>query len=158
MDQNTRKGKVAETDAEVEVGTGGVIRRTAMTDLQREHAELALKSSEHLVNRLICESGSINRKLLFVLSYPDRYVRERIDHHERWDEEFVNFLKATGLPVVDLSDEHLNDYRESYRCSPEQYLARFYSGHYNPMGNHFQAIAIRESLLSLLRPRAPTYG
>jgi hypothetical protein len=147
-----------QSDTEVDVGfrsTGGGSR---LRELQLEHSRKALRSTEFLVEQLIGYAAENGKKILFVLSYTDGYILDRINGDARWDESFVAFLEQTGVPVADMSQAHLTDYRESYSCSPEDYLGRFFIGHYNPVGNHFMAMAIRDQVASLLDPRPPAYA
>ena len=38
---------------------------------------------------------------------------------------------------------------------PSAALNRYFIGHYNPLGNHFCAFAIKDALVQLLDPRPP---
>ena len=58
--------------------------------------------------------------------------------------------------VVDGLQKHVEDYA-AYGCTPDEYVQRFYIGHYNPRGNHFFAFAIKDDLVSWLDPRPPAY-
>jgi hypothetical protein len=41
--------------------------------------------------------------------------------------------------------------------SIEDYLRRYYIGHYNPRGNYFQAFAIKDKLVEMLEPKPISY-
>ena len=52
--------------------------------------------------------------------------------------------------------EHLADFK-NFSIPIEQYVKRYYIGHYNPLGNFFTAMAIKDKLADLLDPPSNTY-
>ena len=66
----------------------------------------------------------------------------------------MSWLARSELPFVDMMAAHLNDFAD-FSCSAQEYLDRYYIGHYNPMGNLFCAFAMRSALLELLRSPPP---
>ena len=52
---------------------------------------------------------------------------------------------------------HADDYAD-FRCSIDEYLRRYYVGHYNPVGNQFQSFAIKDKLVALLDPKPAAYA
>ena len=68
----------------------------------------------------------------------------------------MDFLKKEKLDYVDLLEAHAADYK-AFDLTPEEYVKRFYVGHYNPDGNAFTARAIREAVVRLLDPPPPAY-
>jgi hypothetical protein len=75
------------------------------------------------------------------------------------DQAFVDYLKEAELPYVDLLEAHVAD-ADLFRGTPEEALARYFVGrygHYNPLGNHFCAFAIKDTLVRLLDPKPPAY-
>jgi hypothetical protein len=60
------------------------------------------------------------------------------------------------LPMVDLMQSHQDDFA-SFKDSSRDYLAKYWIGHYNPLGNHFCANAIRPQLIELLEPKPLPY-
>jgi hypothetical protein len=68
----------------------------------------------------------------------------------------VDFLQSKKLPHVDLMEEHLAEFAQ-FKTSIEDYLKRYYIGHYNPLGNFFQAFAIKNDLVEMLRPKPISY-
>lgn len=48
-----------------------------------------------------------------------------------------------------------------FKGTSEEALSRYFvgkAGHYNPLGNHFCAFAIKDTLVKLLVPKPPAYG
>ena len=66
-------------------------------------------------------------------------------------------MKEKGLPFVDLMEAHRRDF-DQFQITPEQYVKRYWVGHYNPRGNFFQAFAIKDKLVELLDPRPLSYA
>jgi hypothetical protein len=74
----------------------------------------------------------------------------------RFHQSFLDALVERRFRVVDGLQKHVEDYA-AYGCPPEEYVQRFYIGHYNPRGNHFFAFAIKDELVAWLDPRPPAY-
>ena len=149
--------EVAErTDTETEVGLIESESATNMQQLRDEHRRAALRSSKYVITKLEEYVVANGKRLVLVLSYSASYFKERLTKGRRWDGSFVDFVSNRGYPVIDLSSAHLSDY-QSFNCSADQYLERFFIGHYNPAGNHFCAMAMRDTLASYLDPGPPSY-
>jgi len=97
-----------------------------------------------------------NKQVLWVLSYPGLTVAKYLHTKERWDQAFVEFMNRKGVPLVDLMEEHKADYAH-FRGTPEDYIKKYFYGHYNPRGNFFHAFALREKLVKMLDPKPPAY-
>ena len=120
------------------------------------HARAALMATTQIVDwveRFAKESG---KKVLYVLSFNATTIAKRLREGTRFDQDFVANLHQKKLPVVDLMEEHVADFKQ-HSLSVDDYLRRYYIGHYNPHGNFFTAMAIRRNLLDLLDPRPVTY-
>ena len=120
------------------------------------HRQSAYFASQRIVEKIEAFAKSSNKKLFFVLSYPaqsvSRYLREGV----RADQSFVDFMKQSGLPFVDLLDAHQKDFAE-FKGGMKDYLAKYWVGHYTPEGNQFCESAIRPKLIDLLEPKPPAY-
>jgi hypothetical protein len=100
-----------------------------------------------------------DKVVLYVLSYSARSLAQAIKTEVRRDQAFVDYLKAEKLPYVDLLQAHATDAAQ-FKGAPEEVLARYFvgrSGHYNPLGNHFCAFALKDALVRLLDPKPPAY-
>ena len=51
---------------------------------------------------------------------------------------------------------HVND-SKSFNLSVEDYLKRYFIGHYSPAGNHFFAFSIKDRIVDWLDPKPITY-
>jgi hypothetical protein len=105
------------------------------------------------VEEFAAENG---KKVLYVLSFRSGSIAKRVNEGYRFDQDFVDFLKNRGLPYIDLMDSHLGEFAK-FNTSIEDYLQRYYIGHYNPLGNFFQAFAIKDRLVEMLEPKPVSY-
>jgi hypothetical protein len=100
-----------------------------------------------------------DRVVLYVLSYSARSIAQFIHKGVRLDQALVDYLREAKLPYVDLLLAHAAD-AARFKGTPEEALSRYFvgrNGHYNPLGNHFCAFAMKDTLVRLLDPRPPAY-
>ncbi len=120
------------------------------------HHQSAYFASERIVEKIEAFARAQNKTVLFVLSYPAksfaRFVREGV----RADQPFVDFMKRRGLSVVDLMQQHTEDFA-LFKGDLEDYLAKYWIGHYKPCGNFFCAQAILPRLIEMLEPKPRSY-
>ncbi len=95
------------------------------------------------------------KKLMLSILCPT-VTRQLLNNKPRYDQEIVDYLKTTGNPVFDMNLVHQNDYKD-FNLSVEDYLKRYYIGHYNPSGNHFFAFSIKDKIVNWLDSRPITY-
>ena len=93
---------------------------------------------------------------MFVLSYPGKVIAKYIKEGIRFDQSFVDYLDGKQLPYIDLMRIHADEYKK-YRCEIEDYLAQYFIGHYNPLGNFFCAAALKNRLVEMLDPKPQPY-
>lgn len=137
---------------ETRVDTGSTISEAA----DQIHKEAAIFSSCRLVERIEAYAGINRKKVLYVLSYPASYIASHHSSGERWDQKFIDFMTGKNLPLIDLSQKHLDDF-SSYKTDIKSYLAKYFVGHYNPLGNFFCAHAIRDKLVEMIDPKPIPY-
>jgi hypothetical protein len=119
--------------------------------------EYSLRSTMFVVDQARQFLASQGKKLMVLLSYGSGNVQNALMGKPRFDQSLVEYLKGTGLTVVDTLTRHVDDYK-SFRVSPEDYCKRYYIGHYNPAGNHFFTFAIKNALIDWLDPKPVTYS
>ncbi len=120
------------------------------------HHQSAYFASQRIVEKIEMFAKAQNKKVLFVLSYPAQSVSRFVKEGVRADQPFVDFMKQRGLPVVDLMKAHVADFA-LFRGEIKEYLAKYWIGHYNPLGNFFCANAILTQLVELLKPKPLPY-
>lgn len=99
------------------------------------------------------------KTVLIVLSYSARAIAQFLHKQVRLDQPLIDYLKQASLPYVDLIEVHAAD-AAKFKGSPEEALAKYFvgqHGHYNPLGNHFCAFAMKDALVQMLDPKPPAY-
>ena len=97
-----------------------------------------------------------NGKELMILLLCPSVTKQLLHGKERYDQSIVDFLSSKGFKYFDMNQVHLQDYR-SFSLSVEDYMKRYYIGHYSPVGNHFFAYSIKDSIVQWLNPKPITY-
>jgi hypothetical protein len=95
-------------------------------------------------------------KNLMILLLCPRATRQLLDGQLRYEQDIVDYLDAKGFPYFDMNLVHLKDYK-SFNLSVEDYMKRYYIGHYSPAGNHFFAYSIKDPIVNWLNPKPITY-
>ena len=122
-----------------------------------ELTRLALYASTRIVEKVEEFAAREKRVLLYVLSYNPNTIRRRLRDGHRFDQSFVDFFDRRRLPYVDLLRAHADDYAR-FAPGVEAYVKRYFIGHYNPLGNHFCAFALKDKLAGMLKPPSPAYS
>ena len=121
------------------------------------YTQAAIFASTRIIDQIEQFAIANQKKVLYVLSYGPANVAKRLQGEKRFDQHFVDFLKARKLPYIDLLETHATDYGE-FKTSVENYLKRYYIGHYNPQGNVFCASAMLNKLVAMMDPKPAPYS
>ncbi|MDP7132956.1 MAG: hypothetical protein QF437_20845 [Planctomycetota bacterium] len=116
-----------------------------------------LASSVFVVEKATAFAEEHGKKLIILLSYASPYTQTACEGNPRFDQWFVDALAEKGHLFVDSLAKHVEDF-QSFRCTPEEYIRRYYIGHYNPLGNHFFAFAIEDAVVDWLAPKPRAYA
>lgn len=116
----------------------------------------ALRASLFILDKARAFARAEGKKLMILLSYPLGWVTTACRGGPRDDQALVDYLKEEGFLFVDTLAKHVADF-QAFRCSPEEYVQRYYIGHYSPRGNHFFAFAIKDEVVAWLDPKPPAY-
>ncbi len=120
------------------------------------HRRAAIFSSKEIVKKIERFAASNNKKIIYVLSFGGGTIRKYINEGTRFDAEFVHFLNENQLPYIDLLEEHSKDFKQ-YNIGIDNYIEKYFIGHYNPLGNFFCAESLRSTLVELLNPKPFPY-
>ena len=123
---------------------------------QAVYLECALQASQYVVKKAKIFAEKNGKKLMILLSYSDKDVITACQGKLRFDQVFVDFLKKSNIPFVDTLQKHMEDFK-CFCMSVQQYVKRYYIGHYNPMGNHFFAFAVKDAIVDWLDPKPMAY-
>ena len=114
-------------------------------------------ATKKIVERVEAFAKEHDKRVLYVLSFGAYTIGQFLKSGKRFDQAMVDFFRVRRLPVVDLMEAHASDAAKS-SGDPSEALKRYFIGHYNPLGNHFCAFAIKDALVKLLDPKPPAYA
>lgn len=137
----------------VSIETPEELKRTA-TEL---YTRAALFATMRIIEKIEHYASSQGKQVLFVLSYGQGNAARVLQTGERFDQSLLDFLDEKRLPYVDLMEAHGRDYAQ-FKITVDEYIKRYWIGHYNPRGNFFQAFAIKDKLVELLDPKPISYS
>jgi hypothetical protein len=129
---------------------------TLAATIDKLHTRAALYSTMRIVEIVEEFAAAHQKKVLYVLSYTVAHAAAGLAQGHRFDQEFLDFLEQKRLPYVDDLKAHQADLA-NFKISIDDYLKRYYINHYNPLGNYFQAFAIKDKLASMLEPKPVAY-
>jgi hypothetical protein len=116
----------------------------------------ALHSSMYIVDKARAFAAAEEKEFMVLLSYPAPDVIHACQNRRRFDQILIDYLKEEGIRFFDSLHAHVEEFK-LFNCSPEEYVHRYYIGHYNPRGNHFFAFAVKDAIVEWLTPKPPTY-
>ena len=96
------------------------------------------------------------KQLLLVHFDPTNVFRAMVNGEKRYDQEMIDFINNNGYAYFDMNKVHLDDFKK-FNLSLDEYMDRYFIGHYNPSGNHFFAYAIKDKIVDWLDPKPITY-
>ena len=120
------------------------------------HLEYALRAGKLVVEKALAYAGAHRKKLMVLLSFGEDSVTAACEGRPRFDQAVLDFLREKQIPYGDALVKHEEDYK-NFKISPREYAKRFYWGHYNPMGNHFFAFAVKDAIVGWLDPKPLAY-
>jgi len=120
--------------------------------LKNSYGFAATKQIVEKATKFCQEKG---KELMIFLLCP-KAARQLLEGQPRYEQEIVDYLDSEGLRYFDMNLAHLEDYK-SFNLSVQDYMKRYYIGHYSPSGNHFFAFSIKNTIVDWLDPKPITY-
>lgn len=116
----------------------------------------AFEATKYILKKtdLFCKAHG--KELLLVHFDPFGVFQSLVMGAPRYDQEVVDFIQSNGYRFFDMNEVHLKDFK-NFNLSLEEYMKRYFIGHYTPSGNHFFAYAIKDALVDWLDPKPITY-
>ncbi len=159
-----KMGKIADLDIKkLQVLSRWLKLDVNLTDKEKlaENASLLLDkysfaATKYILEKLNAYAKTNKKKLLTILFDPYRTTNALITGQKRYDQDIVDYLKATNTNYFDMNLEHVKDYKK-FNIGITDYYHIYFLGHYNPTGNHFFAFAIKNKMLEMLNPKPITY-
>ena len=125
------------------------------TNVSRLRDAYAFAATRYIIDRAVDFAACNGKKLMFVIFCP-RVTRELITTGQRYDQVIADYLRARELRHFDMNLVHAEDFK-SFSLPLDEYLKRYFIGHYSPAGNHFFAFAIKDAIVDWLEPKPITY-
>jgi hypothetical protein len=97
-----------------------------------------------------------NKNLLLIHFDPYGVLRPMIRGEARYDQEIIDYIKENEFRFFDMNHVHVEDFK-TFKIPLDEYMQRYFIGHYNPSGNHFFAYALKDTLVDWLDPKPVTY-
>ena len=97
-----------------------------------------------------------NKKLLLIHFDPYGVLRPMIRGEARYDQEIIDYIEENDIKFFDMNHVHVEDFKK-FNIPFDEYMQRYFIGHYNPSGNHFFAYALKDTLVDWLVPKPITY-
>jgi hypothetical protein len=95
------------------------------------------------------------KKLMVCMLCPTA-TQQLLNNQPRYDQEIADHLAQEVTPFFDMNLVHQEDYRD-FNLPVEDYMKRYFIGHYSPAGNHFFTFAIKDTIVAWLDPKPITY-
>ncbi len=162
-------GEAEMTDLEAlaeEFGVKVDLRNPATRAADARTLQLAygFRTTEYLLDEFRAWLTARGKRLLVLTSYCVGTLSAGLEGRERLDQPFIDFLQRGGYDTIDILPRHCEDFAD-FSCGVPGYIGRYYIkaagaavfGHYNPMGNMFYAMAIKDDLVKWLEPNPPAY-
>jgi hypothetical protein len=112
-------------------------------------------ATKDIIEKAVAFCRAHGKELLFLLLCPTA-TEQLLRGEPRYDQCIPDYLESRGLKCFDMNRVHREDFR-SFDLSVEDYMKRYYIGHYSPAGNHFFAFAIKNTIVDWLDPKPVTY-
>ncbi len=117
--------------------------------------EYAFSATRHIIEQTMAFAKAQGKNVLFVLFCPTA-LRQLITTGQRYDQDIVDYLEQKGIRYFDMNQIHVEDFKQ-FNLSLDEYLKRYFIGHYSPSGNHFFAFSIKNVIVDWLNPKPITY-
>ncbi len=151
-----REGKGDVRTAAKAFGADALANASSDAVVYQAQTEAALLATRHVIEKAKTFCDSNGKKLLVLLSFSSRSVRDALEGKPLFDQTFLDWLATADVDWIDLRDAFREDYSR-HRLEVDEYLKPFYIGHHTPRGNFFFAWAIKERLVRWLDPKPVPY-
>ena len=115
----------------------------------------AFAATRQIIDEAAAFAERQNKQLMFILLCP-RVMRQLIAGESRYDREIVDYLQRQGHRFFDMNLVHEEDFKQ-FNLPLDQYVERYFIGHYSPAGNHFFAHSIKHPIVKWFDPKPLTY-
>ena len=110
----------------------------------------------YILEKVKAFSAKNNKNLLVVIFDPYKVMSALMMNQPRVDQVMVDYLKKENFNYFDMNVVHAEDFKKG-NLSINDYYAKYFVGHYDPMGNMFFANSIKTKIVDWLTPKPITY-
>lgn len=125
-------------------------------DVENLLNQYGFAATQHILDKVKRYAEKNQKKLMVVLFDPYRTMRELAEQKTRYDQTIVDYLRENHFNYFDMNVVHIRDFQD-FNIPFQDYLKRYFIGHYNPRGNHFFAYSIKDSIVDWLEPKPLPY-
>ncbi len=130
-------------------------------ETMRQTAEKLKDSYSFLATKEILRKArqateKLGKKLLVIHFDPYGVFKSLVNGEPRYDKEVIDFIRQNDYKFFDMNEVHVRDFK-SFNLSLDEYMDRYFIGHYKPAGNHFFAFSIKDTIVDWLDPKPITY-
>ena len=112
-------------------------------------------ATKHIVKKASDYCRAKGKKLMTCIFCPTA-MKQLLNNRPRYDQEIADHLAKEHAPFFDMNLVHQKDFRD-FNLSVDDYMKRYFIGHYSPAGNHFFAYSIKDRIVDWLDPKPITY-
>jgi hypothetical protein len=116
----------------------------------------AFEATKYILNKTADFCTKSGKKLLVIHFDPYGVFLPLVNGEERYDQDVVNYIRDHKMRYFDMNEVHKEDFKH-FSIPLDDYMKRYFIGHYNPSGNHFFAYSIKDTIVDWLDPKPVTY-
>lgn len=127
----------------------------------QKNMEILLNKFGYAANIFILDKVKLyaqknDKNLLVIIFDPYKVMSALMSDQPRADQVMVDYLKNENFNYFDMNVVHAEDFKKS-KMTMTDYYAKYFVGHYDPVGNMFFATSIKNKLINWLSPKPVTY-
>lgn len=116
----------------------------------------SFKATKYILKKTKNFCTENHKELMLVHFDPHGVFKPMALGQSRYDQVVMDFIEENNFRYFDMNNVHLEDYK-NFNLSLDEYMGRYFIGHYTPSGNHFFAYAIKDNIVDWLDPKPITY-
>ena len=127
-----------------------------MSTANRLKNKYSFLATKYILRHAVDFVAENNKKLLVIHFDPNGVFKPMLEGKVRYDKEVIDFIRDININFFDMNEVHVEDFKQ-FNLSLDDYMKRYFIGHYNPSGNHFFAYSIKDKIVDWLDPKPVTY-
>ena len=116
----------------------------------------AFEATKYILKKTSEFCLSHGKRLMVIHFDPYGVLKQLVKGEERYDQAVIDFIEKNNMWYFDMNQVHVEDYKQ-FNLSWDDYMKRYFIGHYKPSGNHFFAYSIKDKIIDWLEPKPITY-